>query len=422
MNPQEKIIKAKVALLQDHPFFGSIVCKWQISENPGIPTGWCNSKDLQYNPAWIGTLSLPKVKGFLAHEAAHIANAHHLRRQDRDPEGWNIATDKAINKVLLDNHFDLPDDGLYSSEDKSAEHHYDDWKKKPDPDGDEQGPGFTGQQGQDGTGTGNGDQSDDGAPCMICGDPGCNGECLDDDQQDGQDAPPDPGGCGAVGDLTGEDGQELSDAELKDAENENRVELAQAAQIARNAGRMPVGMDRLIEERLYPKLDFFSLLQRFVQRSARDNFSWTPPNRRFISLDILLPSLRSDSINLVIGADTSMSIGQAKLDLFNGAVNAILGTFSSVSVTVLYCDARIHGDPEQYETADLPINLEPKGGGGTDFRPVFNWIEENRIDPDCLIYLTDLYGPCPDRAPDYPVLWACITDEKAPFGETVKLE
>lgn len=46
----------------------------------------------------------------------------------------------------------------------------------------------------------------------------------------------------------------------------------------------------------------------------------------------------------------------------------------------------------------LPIHLEPRGGGGTDFCPVFEWVEENQIDAVCLIYLTDLccHTPIPN--------------------------
>lgn len=384
MTPNEKITKAKVGLLQDHPFFGSIVCRWDIKENPDIETGACNSKELQFNPAWIENLSLPKVKGFLVHEALHIADGHHLRRKGRDLEEWNRATDKAINRILVENGIDLPDYGLIGDEDKSAEEYYTEPGPQPDP---QDGETPDNQQGQD----------------------------------DGSGAP-DPGGCGGVLDLEGENGEELTEQQTQQAENDAKVQLAQAAQTARNMGRMPLGIERLVESTLYPKLDFYSLLVRFVQRSARDNYSWSPPNRRFIHQGLYLPSLKSDSIKLVIAADTSMSITGSDLEIFSGANNAVLASFGSVDLTVLYCDSKINGEPEEYTTADLPVKLEPRGGGGTDFRPVFDWIEKNQTDPDCLIYLTDLYGPFPERSPDYPVLWCAISDEKAPFGETVKLK
>jgi predicted metal-dependent peptidase len=63
-----------------------------------------------------------------------------------------------------------------------------------------------------------------------------------------------------------------------------------------------------------------------------------------------------------------------------------------------------------------------KGGGGTDFRPVFDRIAEEPEPPNALVYLTDLYGSFPDQAPAYPVIWAANNDQTGPFGETVHLK
>ena len=70
---------------------------------------------------------------------------------------------------------------------------------------------------------------------------------------------------------------------------------------------------------------------------------------------------------------------------------------------------------------DLPLRLEARGGGGTDFRPVFAALEEQGEAPAALVYLTDLCGPFPEVEPDFPVLWVSTSDREAPFGETVKL-
>jgi predicted metal-dependent peptidase len=62
-----------------------------------------------------------------------------------------------------------------------------------------------------------------------------------------------------------------------------------------------------------------------------------------------------------------------------------------------------------------------KGGGGTDFRPVFEWVEESQTEPACLIYLTDLCCHSYPAPPDYPVLWVTESRRTAPFGETVRI-
>ena len=62
-----------------------------------------------------------------------------------------------------------------------------------------------------------------------------------------------------------------------------------------------------------------------------------------------------------------------------------------------------------------------KGGGGTDFRPVFDYVQQHGYQPSCMIFLTDLYGDFPKHAPEYPVMWVASNNEKAPWGTTVPL-
>jgi predicted metal-dependent peptidase len=53
------------------------------------------------------------------------------------------------------------------------------------------------------------------------------------------------------------------------------------------------------------------------------------------------------------------------------------------------------------------------GGGGTDFRPVFRYIDEHsELDPSLLIFFTDGYGTYPERPPAYPVMWFLTHDGK----------
>ena len=122
---------------------------------------------------------------------------------------------------------------------------------------------------------------------------------------------------------------------------------------------------------------------------------------------------------IVIAVDTSGSIGRIELEQFAGEISAISEEAQPEAIHVVYCDAVVQST--QGFTASEPIRLGPKGGGGTDFRPVFEWVEENDIAPMCLIYLTDL---CCDSFPqetEYPVLWVSDSRRTAPFGETVRI-
>ena len=76
--------------------------------------------------------------------------------------------------------------------------------------------------------------------------------------------------------------------------------------------------------------------------------------------------------------------------------------------------------------ADELDTLEVKGYGGTDFRPAFNWLKENDVDPKLLIYFTDLECNNFPEEPDFPVMWAAYgwyaENAKAPFGEKIILK
>ena len=102
---------------------------------------------------------------------------------------------------------------------------------------------------------------------------------------------------------------------------------------------------------------------------------------------------------IVVAVDTSGSIGDKELEQFAGEISAICDDAKPEVVHVVYCDSAVQSS-QQFESSE-PIHLEPKGGGGTDFCAVFEWVEENQIAPVCLIYLTDL---CCHSYPQLPAI------------------
>lgn len=76
---------------------------------------------------------------------------------------------------------------------------------------------------------------------------------------------------------------------------------------------------------------------------------------------------------------------------------------------------------ETYE-AGQRIDLNPVGGGGTEFSPYFEWLDDRGIRPQTMVFLTDLYGSFPPSAPADPVLWASTGSRKAPFGEVIPMQ
>jgi predicted metal-dependent peptidase len=201
------------------------------------------------------------------------------------------------------------------------------------------------------------------------------------------------------------------------------VAVAQAQQVARARGELPEGLARLVEQVLRPKVYWKEVLREFISRHARNDYSWFPPNRRFVHRGLYLPGLRSEELgDLVIAVDTSGSIGGAMLARFAAELQGMLEAFDA-TLTVLYHDARVQ-HVQTWRSSDGPLVLEPRGGGGTDHAPVFEWVERNNLQPAALVCLTDLHTHFPARAPGYPTLWCAVNNPqpRAPFGQVLPVE
>jgi predicted metal-dependent peptidase len=133
-----------------------------------------------------------------------------------------------------------------------------------------------------------------------------------------------------------------------------------------------------------------------------------------------LPSVERQGVGeIVIAVDTSGSIGKLELEQFAGEISAISEEAQPEAIHVVYCDAAVQC-AQQFGPSE-PVRLEPRGGGGTDFRPAFEWVGENNIAPVCFIYLTDLCCHSYPEAPGYPVLWVTDSRRTMPFGETLRI-
>lgn len=203
-----------------------------------------------------------------------------------------------------------------------------------------------------------------------------------------------------------------------------QVAVAQATRIAeeRGKGDLPAGLARTVNEILQPTVPWCEVLREFLTRTARNDYRWNRPNRRFVARHLYLPSLAGESLGeVVVAVDTSGSIGQAELDRFAAEVQGILDAYD-VHLTILYHDTNVT-EVEEWSPKDGLIRLRPLGGGGTSHCCVFKWLEERGLDPSCVICLTDLYTTFPMICPAYPVLWVvvggCSTDP--PFGQSLSV-
>jgi predicted metal-dependent peptidase len=379
MKAKEKIVKAKVQLILNQPFFATLAIRLKYSPDPTIDTACTNGNQVEYNPTYIDKLSLDEVTGVLAHEVMHTALLHHIRRNNREIKMWNKAADYAINPMLLSSGFSLPENYLISNEydNKTAEQIYNLLPPPPPPSKDCQNPGDSPGNGHDTKG----------------GNEGGTGDFKD---------PP-------------------ADRNIQEIEAEMKQALAQALMVAKQQGKLTENMQRLINEILHPRINWREVLTRFLTEITKNDYTWKKPSPRYLYRGLYLPALETDEPGTVILiVDTSISIDQEMMNQFAGEVQEIVNTFNT-SLKVIYVDTKVQ--EVQDVERDEPVRLHPKGGGGTDFRPGFKYIEENDLQPKAVVYLTD--GECDSfpTPPDYEVLWAQfgVTDFKPPFGEAVQV-
>ena len=212
----------------------------------------------------------------------------------------------------------------------------------------------------------------------------------------------------------------LSNDERQTLEVQWQQRLAGAAQQAMQAGKMGGTMARLVDHLLQPQLPWRMLLARYMTAMARDDFTYMRPSRR--EGDAILPSLKSSQVDIVVAVDTSGSIRADEMDEFLSEVSALKGQMRA-RVTLLACDTHIcEGAPwvfEPWEEFRCPTEIQ--GGGGTDFRPVFEWLDGAGERPELLVYFTDAQGQFPENEPNYPVIWLVKGKESVPWGQRIQL-
>lgn len=407
-------LRARRALLLDHVFFGSLIMHLQPREDSDAQRGvWADGKSIGYNPDALEALvekDLSASAGLLAKSVLQCALGHHVRRGNRSAEMWNKASDYVVNPEVLSTGLRLPEGALVDEQytGKSVEQVYTILEQQ------QQQQEQQSQQKQ---------QSDDGEQQDNGGD---DGDQAQSQPQSGMGKDPTAGdddrealSTGEVRDLPADEDDSLAgEAERAASEREWHITLQQALQSAQSRGDMPGSLKALIEKTLAQQIDWREQLRRWMQSRANEESTWAIPNRRFMSLGITLPTVRSTKMGaMVIGNDTSGSTAGAQ-GVFLSEMQAIIEDVQPQRTLYLQCDTRIVAEHELEVGEELPTAVH--GFGGTDLRKLFERVEEHDdLQPSCMIVLTDLDTPFPAEEPPYPVLWVCVSAQVAPFGEVI---
>lgn len=378
MTPREKVIQARISLLRLMPFFGTMAMhltpieltreeaqKAFGMENP--TAGVDIYGNMPYSADFVAGLTQEELMFVLGHETMHVALEHLVRKGSRQPRLWNTATDEAINN-LLKHEMRIWKQAYCSAqfEEKSAEEIYDDLLKAE-----------TIQK--------------------VYG-------------SSGLPSPMDVHFYGSKEEATKKGGKPQSPFTKPGQETLNAPKMIKdAASFAKGQGKMPAGMARLFKDLLEPVMNWKDLLQKYIMAVLPQDWTYTKPSKRAQSAGFYMPSIVKETVDIIVGVDSSGSISDAEYQQFLSEIYAMTRAVSNLRATILICDAAISQVVEIDQTFDPAMDIAGRGYGGTSCIPVFQWIHEEKSENvKLLIYLTDGYIDEPHKLvyeSGYPVLW-----------------
>jgi predicted metal-dependent peptidase len=427
---ETKLSAARTRLILDKPFLGALVMHLPLKTAEWCATTATDARGFYYNPQFIDGLNLSQTQFMLAHEALHCALGHFNRRSHRTKRRWDVACDHAVNLMLAAEGLKAPPGALMNPlyqhltaeeiypfiQAEPSEEPIDDHLFDGDSSGDEQGAG-AGDNELSQTGANRG-ENQDGKSKKEKEKQAESEQGRQPDKQDEQ------GGMGDAQEREENQGAEKptepSASDKEELANQWRQRLASAAQQARQAGKLGDSWLRLVDELIQPKQPWRMLLARYMMSVAHDDYSFQRQSRR--EGDAMLPSLYSGQANIVVALDTSGSINDQEIREFVSEVDSLKGQIRA-RVVLHACDERLApAGPWLYESWE-PVNppQEISGGGGTDFRPIFDWIERDHLRPDLIVYFTDAEGEFPSHEPPYPVIWLVKGKAPVPWGQRIQL-
>lgn len=409
----KEIISARVNLLFRKPFFGNLIARLEIVD----ASSWCKTaatdgRRFYYNREFIKGLTKPQLIFLLGHEILHCVYDHLGRRSGREPALWNMANDYIVNWTLKQEDVgEMPPNGLISdqfTDEMTSEEVYqilldnsveikatldEHLESAGDPDDESEG--------------GEGEMEGDGL-----GKPSEGGE--DGDKK-------------VKMRITGKDGKpKLTEDDINSIRNEMKAAIMQAAQ-AVDAGKVPAGIRRLIQELTESKIDWRTLLEVHIQSTVKDDYTFRRFSRKTWGMGgrAILPGQDwGEEAEVFVWIDASGSIDEQMLRDFLGETKGIMETFSTFKLHLATFDTQAYNyQIFTHENLEEINEYDIGGGGGTDFMAMYEFMKEEEIEPEKMVVFTDGY-PCgswgeEEYCPD--VLWVIHYDDsiEVPFGQKV---
>ena len=354
---REQLITARVGLLLKASFFGNLATRLKlVNADEWCATAATDGRHFYYNTRFIKMLKPKEIEFLFGHEVLHCVYDHFGRRGDRDPQIWNIANDFCVNGDLVKHNvgekitsvpclYDRKYEGM------SSEEVYDDLMKNAQKINLSDLIDKMIDEHMDGEGDGDGEEGE------------------------GKGRPK----------LTAEERQQIRD-EIKEA-------MLAAAATVDGAGNLPAGVKRLIQDLTEPKMNWRELLRMQLESTIKSDYTWMRASRKGWHMDAVMPGRNQDPmIDIAVALDASGSISESMLKDFLSEIQGIMDSFPAYKIHVITFDTDAY-NPAQYDSDNLDsiCDYEVKGGGGTDFDCVYNYLKENEIEPKRLVMFTDGY-------------------------------
>lgn len=397
--------KARMDLLLDNPFWGFMAMQLELKEDPSSATLWTDGVSLGYNPKWVESSAGALVVGVLAKLIMHICAGHAWRQSGRNYQTWNQACSFAVNPYLRSAGFVLPESCEIRKDfiDLYAEAIYAKLEEEQEKDPDDTGP----PEESPPEGAAHGEPAESSA--SPSGNPG-GGELSTEEQL--------PAG-------------EIRQGPVGSEEKLREKWKSTMEQAAVSWGDTPLGLSLMAKEGLESQTPWQELLRNVMdQGRSQQDYDWAKPSVDYLYRGLYMPGLVDYGVtHLVAARDTSGSISSEILGLFNSEITAIFQDLRPDRATVLDADCRVTQVQELEEGTAASLedfSREVRGGGGTSFIPVFEWVASQGRPCACLVYLTDLEGSFPSEPPDYDVIWVVpqvsVREPPAPpFGTVVRI-
>ena len=395
MSEERKVQKAKITLMRDPRFalLSGILMVGKTTVDDNVPTACTNGRDEKYGRKFVKGLTDLELNFVVAHENFHKMYRHLTtwrKIHDEDHKLANYACDYVINLKLKDldpeekvvamptingQVIGLVDERFRGMNAKQV---FDILKKEK-----EEGGGGGGGGGGDG---------------------------FDEHDWDGA--------------------KEMSEEDKKELERDIDQAIRQGIIASNKVGKGAGGEDRELADLLAPKINWRDELREFVKAycNAKDKSSWRKVNRRFLSTGVYMPSLIGEKIGrMVIAVDTSGSVGNRELAEFLSEVTGIVKDVSPEAIDMLYwgSDVVAHEVYEGSMVTDIVNSTKPIGGGGTSPSCITTYMKDKRLQPECVVVLTDGHvGDDWGGEWNAPLLWCIVGGNTvvAPNGKTVHVK